>query len=91
MVIEVCDFGSGISEIDQRKLFNYRYTTKPEDHGFGLHFCVVTAEEMGGTLHASSDGPGRGSTFRLTISTRVRPDLSDSEPIRAAPPEYKSV
>jgi signal transduction histidine kinase len=40
---------------------------RKEGHGFGLHSCVLAAQKMGGTLTASSDGPGRGASFALVL------------------------
>jgi len=65
--ITVSDNGEGISQQNLPKLFSHGFTTRKNGHGFGLHSCVVAAHEMGGTLVASSDGPGRGARFVLRI------------------------
>jgi len=66
--IAMTDNGVGISPVNLRKVFNHGFTTrKSGGHGFGLHSGALAAKEMGGALHAQSDGPGRGATFTLEI------------------------
>jgi signal transduction histidine kinase len=36
-------------------------------HGFGLHSGALAANEMGGSLIADSDGPGKGAKFTLEL------------------------
>jgi signal transduction histidine kinase len=58
----------GISPVNLRKIFNHGFTTrKSGGHGFGLHSGALAAKEMGGSLHAQSEGPGEGATFTLEI------------------------
>lgn len=40
--------------------------------GFGLHSSALTAKELGGSLTAHSDGPGKGATFVLELPLRVK-------------------
>jgi len=64
--IAMTDNGIGISPVNLRKVFNHGFTTrKTGGHGFGLHSGALAAKEMGGALHAHSDGPGTGATFTL--------------------------
>jgi C4-dicarboxylate-specific signal transduction histidine kinase len=66
--IAMTDNGVGISPVNLRKIFNHGFTTRKKDgHGFGLHSGALAAKEMGGALHAQSDGPGEGATFTLEI------------------------
>ena len=68
MRIAMTDNGVGIPPVNLRKVFNHGFTTrKSGGHGFGLHSSANAAKEMGGSLHAQSDGPGRGATFTLEI------------------------
>lgn len=65
--IEVADNGVGIPEDALKKIFMQGYTTRKKGHGFGLHGSANMAREMGGSLSAHSDGPGRGASFVLEI------------------------
>ena len=66
--IHVRDNGEGISAENLGKIFQHGFTTKPKGHGFGLHSCVSSMQEMGGKLEVKSDGLGRGSTFTLLFA-----------------------
>jgi PAS domain S-box-containing protein len=61
------DNGVGIPPENMTKIFTHGFTTKKDGHGFGLHSAANAAREMGGSLTAASDGPGRGATFALEI------------------------
>src|SRR5205814_1058813 len=61
------DNGVGIGPENMTRIFSHGFTTKKDGHGFGLHSAANAAKEMGGTLSAASDGPGRGATFTLDI------------------------
>jgi len=63
----VIDSGAGIAPENLTRIFSHGFTTKAEGHGFGLHSAANAAKEMGGTLTASSDGPGNGATFTLEV------------------------
>jgi len=65
--IVVADNGVGIPAENLTRLFQHGFTTKPDGHGFGLHSCVLAAREMHGDLVATSDGPGCGATFTLSL------------------------
>ncbi|HEX3134365.1 MAG TPA: ATP-binding protein [Planctomycetota bacterium] len=65
--LAVRDTGAGIAAEVQERLFAYGYTTKPEGHGFGLHWCANAMKEMGGAIRAESAGPGHGATITLTF------------------------
>lgn len=68
--IDVTDNGSGINAENINKLFSFGFTTKRKGHGFGLHASLLAAKEQGGSLSATSPGPGQGSTFTLTLPIR---------------------
>ena len=65
--ITVTDNGDGIESQNLTRMFSHGFTTRKNGHGFGLHSCVLAAQEMGGTLTARSDGPGHGAAFVLQI------------------------
>jgi signal transduction histidine kinase len=65
--ITVADNGDGIAPENLTRVFAHGFTTRKTGNGFGLHSCVVAAQEMGGTLAAHSEGTGRGATFTLDI------------------------
>ena len=65
--VTVTDNGEGIAPQNLTRIFSHGFTTRKNGHGFGLHSCVLAAQEMGGTLTARSDGPGRGAAFVLQV------------------------
>ena len=71
--IEVADNGMGIAPENLTRIFAHGFTTKQTKggRGFGLHHSALIAKEMGGSLTADSDGPGKGATFTLELPLRV--------------------
>jgi signal transduction histidine kinase len=65
--IAVADNGVGIATENLTRIFNHGFTTRKDGHGFGLHSGALAARELGGSLTAHSDGPGRGATFVLEL------------------------
>ncbi|ABM39345.1 trifunctional serine/threonine-protein kinase/ATP-binding protein/sensor histidine kinase [Polaromonas naphthalenivorans] len=65
--VSVADQGEGIAAENLTRIFAHGFTTRKAGHGFGLHSCALAARQMGGTLTAHSDGPGRGATFTLEL------------------------
>ena len=65
--ISVIDNGVGIAPENLTRIFNHGFTTRKEGHGFGLHNGAIVAKELGGSLIAFSEGPGRGATFTLEL------------------------
>jgi PAS domain S-box-containing protein len=63
----ISDNGVGIRPENITRIFSHGFTTRKDGHGFGLHSSALAAREMGGTLKAQSDGPGRGATFILEL------------------------
>jgi sensor domain CHASE-containing protein len=70
--IEIEDNGVGIPPENLDRIFTHGFTTRKEGHGFGLHTSANAATEMGGSLSATSPGPGLGATFLLNLPIRTR-------------------
>ncbi len=88
VAVHVRDNGVGIPEDRLVSLFQYGFTTKQNGHGFGLHSCALAAKELGGSLTASSPGPGQGATFTLELPVKrstARPGRSATERVEAPP------
>ncbi len=65
--ISVIDNGVGIPAENMGRLFSHGFTTRQSGHGFGLHSGALAAQDLGGSLHAESLGPGCGATFVLEL------------------------
>jgi PAS domain S-box-containing protein len=63
----VIDNGVGIPAENMSRLFTHGFTTRVDGHGFGLHSGALAAQELGGSLLVTSDGPGCGATFILEL------------------------
>jgi PAS domain S-box-containing protein len=63
----VIDNGVGIPAENMSRLFTHGFTTRAEGHGFGLHSGALAAQELGGSLRVTSEGPGRGASFILEL------------------------
>jgi PAS domain S-box-containing protein len=63
----VIDNGVGIPAENMSRLFTHGFTTRVDGHGFGLHSGALAAQELGGALLVTSDGPGCGATFMLEL------------------------
>lgn len=65
--ISVIDNGVGIAPENLARIFSHGFTTRKDGHGFGLHSGALAARELGGSLQATSPGPGLGAMFVLTL------------------------
>jgi PAS domain S-box-containing protein len=63
----VIDNGVGIPAENMSRLFTHGFTTRADGHGFGLHSGALAAQELGGSLRVTSEGPGHGATFILEL------------------------
>lgn len=72
-VVTVTDNGVGIAPQNLHRLFdpferlNKDEAVQPTGMGIGLTVASQLVKLHGGRIDASSDGPGRGSTFRVTL------------------------
>ena len=64
---DVGDNGVGIAPENLSRLFKQGFTTKKDGHGFGLRSAALAVRQLGGDLHAHSDGVGQGATFSLKL------------------------
>jgi signal transduction histidine kinase len=84
--IRVLDTGVGIPPDQLERVFDMfarveRFGARAEQGlGIGLALARRLADLHGGTLHATSNGEGRGSTF--TLSLPALPDTGDARPER---------
>jgi len=66
--VEVRDNGGGIAPEAMGSLFRRGFSTKQQKKGgIGLHWCANSVIAMGGKIHATSDGSGKGATFHLLL------------------------
>jgi signal transduction histidine kinase len=65
----VQDNGCGMTEETQRHLFEPFFTRRRDGQGTGLGLSITyrIVVDHGGSIEAQSDGPGRGSLFKVTL------------------------
>jgi PAS domain S-box-containing protein len=83
-VFSIEDTGPGMTAATLGKLWQFGFTTKRNGHGFGLHASANAARDIGATLAAASDGPGRGARFSVRLPIAAQRSASVTE--FAAPP-----
>jgi two-component system NtrC family sensor kinase len=66
VVLAVEDDGRGIDPVDQLRIFQPYFTTKPLGTGLGLFMSRKMVEEQGGELVFESE-PGMGATFTVRL------------------------
>jgi len=68
-VLTFIDDGCGMTEEVQEHLFEPFFTRRKTGQGTGLGLSIVhrIVTDHGGRIQAASDGPGSGSTFRVTL------------------------
>lgn len=85
ILVEVTDQGMGFSPEDAAHFFEKFYRsevarqTQNTGTGLGLYVCRKFAEGHGGAVGAKSPGPGKGSTFWLSLpiqNHRLPPDVN---------------
>ncbi|MEM1011391.1 MAG: ATP-binding protein [Planctomycetota bacterium] len=78
----VQDNGRGFPQREAGTLFRHGFTTRSSGHGFGLHSCALTADELGGSIRAMSGGIGAGARFELRLP--IDPNQSTTKTYRVA-------
>ncbi len=66
-IITLSDNGCGIPADALEQIFTPRYTTKSGGSGYGLHSAINFMRQIGGTIHAESDGLHTGTRIILTL------------------------
>jgi signal transduction histidine kinase len=74
--IRIIDSGKGIEPDNLTKIFQHGFTTRKDGHGFGLHSSALSAKQLGGSLWAESDGPGKGATFVIELPRSSKESFS---------------
>lgn len=67
LCLKITDNGEGIAPTHLPHIFSFGFTTKINGHGFGLHSCVLSVQELGGAIRVESLGIGKGATFYVTL------------------------
>jgi len=67
VAVSISDNGSGISEADQKNIFEPFFSTKGKaGTGLGLSITRDLVEQLGGLIEVSSE-PGKGTTFTVNL------------------------
>jgi C4-dicarboxylate-specific signal transduction histidine kinase len=64
--VRVKDHGTGIEQMDRRKLFEPFYTTKEHGLGLGLAICSTIIRKHGGTINLQNDDAG-GAVAKVSL------------------------
>jgi signal transduction histidine kinase len=78
--ISVTDNGCGMTPEVLKHLYEPFYTRRRDGQGTGLGLSIthrIVVDDHGGRIEASSDGPGMGSRFRVTLP--LTPAMKDYE------------
>ncbi len=73
VVLSISDSGLGLHPRELKHIFKRFYRAPSNDQvkikgtGLGLFLVHTIARQHGGSIHAISDGPGKGSTFQLKL------------------------
>ena len=84
LVIEVSDNGIGIAGDSLTRILSPFEQGDPSIHprygglGLGLSIANTLTSALGGTLEVESDGPGRGSRFKVTLAARDSGSATES-------------
>ncbi len=64
------DTGPGVSEYDQKHIFDFGFSKRKDGSGFGLTYCKTTMQQMGGSIEVSSE-LGKYTEFVLVFPKYV--------------------
>lgn len=91
VLIEVTDTGIGLEPAEIPQLFKpfeqgrREITRRYGGLGLGLAICEGIVALHGGRLSATSEGPGRGATFRITLAPAEPPAPAETRAPASAP------
>jgi PAS domain S-box-containing protein len=80
--VSVEDHGIGLEPDEMNRLFDKFYRAERAERlnikgtGLGLAICRRIVEGHGGSINATSDGTGRGSTFKFTVPISISSPLT---------------
>lgn len=74
--LEIRDYGHGLSDVEQARLFEPFYTDKTDGLGLGLSISYSIVEAHGGTLAAKTPDNGEGMIFSLSLPVVRRHDIT---------------
>ncbi len=85
-VLTFTDDGCGMTDEVLEHMFEPFFTRRKSGQGTGLGLSIVhrIVTDHGGRIEVSSSGPGRGSTFRVTLPLATAADGREPQPARAA-------
>jgi signal transduction histidine kinase len=78
VIIEIEDFGEGMSKHEKEKIFEDFYTTKKEGTGLGLSVCKSILKDFGANITFQSEKQ-KGTKFFITIPISIDGPNDDSE------------
>jgi light-regulated signal transduction histidine kinase (bacteriophytochrome) len=86
-LFSVKDNGIGIPEAMLPNIFDPFFTTKDVGKGTGMGLSISRRllQSHGGTLDASSEGLGKGSTFRIRLPNRPPVEMARAATVGTAP------
>lgn len=73
IVLNIADDGRGIRLVDQCRMFQPYFTTKPNGTGLGLYVCRQIMTDLGGSMSFVT-GEGVGTTFTLVFPAETLTD-----------------
>lgn len=78
VIVSIKDNGPGIKPVDQSKIFEPFYTTKPvgQGTGLGLSICHSIIERHGGSIWFETEA-GKGTTFKVKIPLKAEPEKDE--------------
>jgi DNA-binding response OmpR family regulator/anti-sigma regulatory factor (Ser/Thr protein kinase) len=87
--ISVADQGRGLMQDHQERIFDRFYRAlEAGEHipgsGMGLAVSKAIVQAHGGTIWATSPGPGQGATFHIALPLTSRRTLPASAPVRSS-------